>query len=412
MVTSGVGCGYGEGGPARDVAETGEQGASATTGAESIERVADGLPRGLAMVAARGALHIAYVTRDGSRDRVVYRRRAGASGPFSEETVAIASETTLEGTGLALDPAGEPHVAFFDRGRILVARRAAAGGWSAELVDGGVGALIHPKPRLAIGSDGVEQLVYSAFATGPDGRSRATVKHAARGAVGFASSVVDFGAPPPGWTVETTGNAALALDAANQPHVCYELSRSVPAVSSASDLFYAKREIGGWAGELAERGGRRGGSCSIALDGGGRPVISHLDWGTYDLHVTRREGSGWSTHVVDADGAVGRFSSLAFDRSGGAHVAYVDEMSGMLKRARSPDAAGGWTVDDVLPAQAFAGGDMVGAIDDAPTSAPGGPGGPGGPGAQGVAPTAHFLLTRISGGSGGRGELIYLRRSR
>ncbi|MBX3190239.1 MAG: hypothetical protein KF819_24785 [Labilithrix sp.] len=364
---------------------TAEQAASSRSAGRAAEKIRDGLPRGLAMQIAHGEIHAAFVARAGADDHVVYIHRPIAGGvPFAIEEVASAS--ALEGTGLAVDAEGEPHVAFFERGKIMLARRV-AGSWQSELVDADAGAsLLNPGPRVAVGSDGVEHVVYAAFALTPDGQSRGCVKYAARAGAGFAPEIVDPGEVyDPGWRVETTGGAALVLDDANVPHVCYAQSRSLPPVSSAADLKYARRGATGWTRELVEKGGRSGGSCSIALAASGAPSISHLDWGSYDLRFAVRGASGWSASVVDADGAVGRFSSLAFDASGAARVAYVDETSGMLKLASASGAS--WAIEDVLAARAFSGGDMVSALD--------------GDGAE------HFLLTRINAAGGG--ELVYVR---
>lgn len=385
---------------------------SSRAGHREVEIVTAGLPRGLAMrIDDHGTLHAAFVQNQGSRDRVVYATRPidpanGAPGAgFNLEEVTFGSPY-LEGTGIALDADGEPFIAFFDRGTIKLAHRAGprvgttSSSWQVETVEENVGAsLINPTPRVEIAHDGTLHVTYNAFATPPNepNTSRGCVKHAVRSPASappapsangsttapavtsaFTTEIVDCGEVyEPGWVAGSAGIASLALDANGAPHLCYGQSRSIPGIRSNDDLKYAQKPIGAakFVIETVAKGGHRGGSCSIAIDAQGRPSIADLDWATYDARFARKDGSAWTSSMIESNGSVGRFSNVMLG-GGGTHVSYIDEASGALRLASSTPGNAAWEIEDVSnDAHAFAGGDMVSALDS-----------------HGE---AHFLLTRI-----------------
>lgn len=196
---------------------------------------------------------------------------------------------------------------------------------------------------------------------------------------------------------EAKGFDAIALDASNSPHICY---------NSDGDLIYAHRTASGWifktiagkdglAGddtanvgasismaldsqgaahicyydcsqqklkyidqslhesliELVDDSGEDvGRKNSIALDSAGNVHIAYFDWSKRDLKYACKQGDVWSTEVVDSEGDVGDWPALAIDRDGLPHISYCDWTNKTLKyacRSSEAESEGKWTTETV-----------------------------------------------------------------
>jgi hypothetical protein len=110
----------------------------------------------------------------------------------------------------------------------------------------------------------------------------------------------------------------IALDGNDRPHLCYEQIGS----DGYGILGYAARSAGGtW-----NRGGpsfpkdNPGGWCSIAVDHGGQPHISH---GTgLSTWYSRLVGATWVNMMIDEYGVGPTFTSIALDANDAVRMSY------------------------------------------------------------------------------------------
>ncbi len=143
-------------------------------------------------------------------------------------------------------------------------------------------------------------------------------------------------------TVDTVGGyAALALDAAGQPHISYYDPTN-------GSLRYAHLNGAAWLTETVDDSGDVGKYTSIALDSSGRPHISYYDITNTGLKYASFGGTAWVIEQVDGAGDVGQYSSLALDSANRAHIAYYGgghlkytHFNGSAWQALTVDAAAG-----------------------------------------------------------------------
>jgi flagellar hook capping protein FlgD len=125
------------------------------------------------------------------------------------------------------------------------------------------------------------------------------------------------------WTVEEVDPAlvsdgrfaAIALDAAGDPHLSY--------LGSGSVLRYAHRTGGAWTAETVEMVGTCNGT-SIEVDGAGNPhIVYHR--GNSDLFHAWKSGGVWKFETVDGSANnVGAYCSLQLDGFGQLRASYFD----------------------------------------------------------------------------------------
>ncbi|MEW6381614.1 MAG: hypothetical protein AB1611_18710 [bacterium] len=198
---------------------------------------------------------------------------------------------------------------------------------------------------------------------------------------------------------KASGFAALALDAADNPHLCYyahgcliytrrkgiawitktiddshHVGTSISIVlgpeGSAHISFYdcqqkclkyvfireSKAGSGpepGSAGEpdpeiipeIIDDSADVGMVNSLSLDSAGNVHLAYYDWSHRDLKYACKRGSRWEIQVVDSFGDVGDWPALAVDQDGHPHLSYCDWTNRNLKYARHTGE--GWNLETV-----------------------------------------------------------------
>ncbi len=134
------------------------------------------------------------------------------------------------------------------------------------------------------------------------------------------------------WQTETVDSGgincqftSIALDSTDNPHISYYNPDS-------SELKYATKSSGSWNVQSVDNSGIVGLHSSLALDSSGRPHISHYDSRNHDLRYARWNGSAWETQVV-ADGGDGELTSIAIDADDNPRILFSDLTEKSLKIA-------------------------------------------------------------------------------
>ncbi|MCD6119966.1 PKD domain-containing protein [bacterium] len=130
-------------------------------------------------------------------------------------------------------------------------------------------------------------------------------------------------------SIDSVGNggvqsAAICIDPANRPHVCYGVSGDDPFTSG---LKYAYFNGSMWIYSTIEQ--VRFENADIALDSYGKPHISYC--GVDGIKYAHLEESEWV--IATIDGCAQGSSSIAIDSSDRAFISYVDYNSNSLKGA-------------------------------------------------------------------------------
>jgi hypothetical protein len=288
-------------------------------------------------------------------------------------TVDQDGEVGWAGNALALDPAGRPHIAYYDAGhaRPGYATRQAAGTWTSGLLSGELGGGIGAS--LAFDAQGRAHVSYYT--------SAAQMRYAHQEGATWQVETVGVDASPDPMDSRTS----LVLDASSgQPRIAF--TRNYPY-----DLYYASYSGASWSA-VAPTGSPKGLNPSLALDAAGQPHIAYLNNTRNELMYTYRvcppigrcswytetvaapfgylnppalafapgsaqpsiayydEANGdlvftgrvklpnngpivWFPTTVDSAGDVGAYPSLAFDAQGTPHITYYDATNGNLKHA-------------------------------------------------------------------------------
>ena len=261
-----------------------------------------------------------------------------------------------------LDAAGEPAVAYYEAGHgDLRFARQSGSQWQIETVDG---------DSAAAAGDGVGAAdvgLYASLACNPAGTcwisyydaTNGDLKAARRDPGGWVSETVDSGGGDgidgDGIDSDVGRYTALALDAGGRPWISYYDQTN-------GDLKLARRDAaGGWQMETVDSGaggvGDVGRHTAIALDGDGA-WISYYDATGGDLKTAHWQDSKWLIETVDSAGDVGADTSLALDASGAPHISYYDATHGDLKYAHRGD--GRWHTETVDAADTVGAAGIVG----------------------------------------------------
>ncbi|MGC8874155.1 MAG: ABC transporter permease subunit [Chloroflexia bacterium] len=270
-----------------------------------------------------GELHIAYY--DVAAGHLKY-----AHGQHSEWDIQVVDTGEWVGAyaSLALDGEGRPHIAYC---QLDVARQSCEGlryaasegaRWITETV--AAGSPLGAYASLALDRSGRPSIAYY------EATSR-TLQLASRSPSGWEVRTVDAGP-------EVGEYASLAIDPSGRPHIAYY-------DAGKGALKYAHLEGSRWVSETVDAGPEVGEYASLAIDPSGRPHIAYYDAGKGALKYAYLEGSGWVSETVDPGPGVGEYASIALDATGRPHIAYYDAANRALKYARFEGSA--WVVETV-----------------------------------------------------------------
>lgn len=261
-----------------------------------------------------GVLQISYTHQVSGELLYGYRDGSG----WQIETVDVYYS---DGTALALDASGVPHIGAISGSVLNYARRDDPETWQVETVDNS--ASVGMVPSLAI-----------------DGEDHAHMTYYGRGLLQYAHK--DAG----GWHFETIAwgdESSLALDGVGDPHVSYAVTRYNPDTGPYWEVIYARRDVAGWQFEVvaSDVAYNAPSPPSLAVDGAGSPHIGFRNQNDGELKYAYRESDVW--HIETADGSGGSEISLALDGNGFPHLSYV--RGGTLLHAYRD--VPGWTIETV-----------------------------------------------------------------
>lgn len=248
-----------------------------------------------------------------------------AATPFDHELVTASGLTGLS-SSLALDPQGNPHIAFaeFPAGGSPALRYASKAGdsWTVETIAttgpagyGQVSLAFDPlgNPWISYYDAGFRNLLYA-------NKTNETWQ---------TNYLIDYGA-------DVGSYNSLAIDRRGVPHVAYYDATN-------GDLKYASY-VNGWAVEVVHSAGNVGLYCSLTFDTENSPHISYQDASSGWLRYAYKGGGGWIFDVADGNPNVGRFTSIALDTQNRPHIAYYDDFNAIVKYASKTTA---WSTENV-----------------------------------------------------------------
>ena len=300
----------------------------------------DGFTRAQTSLAldAAGNPHIAFY--DVATQSLQYASKSGGSWTF--ETIDNAANVGLV-PSLALDGAGVPHVAYYDQTNFDLKYATKPGAtWLTETVD--AAGIVGGDPSLALDASGSPHVSYSSFTTGE-------LRYARKS--GGSWTIEPVFAVSPGSSLPNS----IAVDASGRPCISYW---SI----TTQDLLYSVKTGGVWSTETVDAVGNVGQDNSLALSGTGFPRISYYDATNRNLKFATKVGGSWTVEVVDAPGTVGRRTSLALDGSGNPRIVYLDLTNSSLKYA-SGESSGGFVSGTLLADCPSAGTPLAGVTIDA-----------------------------------------------
>ncbi len=275
-----------------------------------------------------------------------------AGPPCQWEVEEVAPVRVDAPTSLALDSAGEPHVAYYvvdgspraTQGWLGYARRV-GGQWQTTNVEGGPGQYgwVGLYPSLAL--DGLDRarIAYRDASSNVlklaswDGNAwlfRLVETYGARPSLALDAQEhahIAYAHQPNGtdpaelrlaqwdgavWQFEVlvadgdVQSLSLALDSAGWAHIAF-----YDASAGRRSLYYGVWDGAGWQADLVDSSsdGAVGPGCRLALDGLQRPHITYLHVSTQQQMHAMLQGASWQLTVVDPTGRPGGSSGLAFD---------------------------------------------------------------------------------------------------
>jgi hypothetical protein len=229
------------------------------------------------------------------------------------ETVDHPSNANVgDGSSIALDSAGRPHIAYRDSIHNLVkyARKKADGTWTIETVE--IAGFVSSSVSLALDSAGVPHIVYY---SGPGITNPAHLRHASRSCFVIWCS----------WDKETVRAGVFSPSSAGNTSATFD-SQGILNVSyfdhTAGQLKWAKKTGGAWS--IANVVATAGGAASLALDADNFPHLAVSDSRAGSVSYARVICvfillCGWNLSPVDTDTA----GTLRLDLSGQPHLSYA-----------------------------------------------------------------------------------------
>lgn len=256
---------------------------------------------GAVAVDGSGAPHLVTYLADA---RLRYATQSGST--WAVETVTRAGDAG-QYTSLALDSAGRPHIVHRDEDRRELKYMAWDGAaWQTRVVDTGGWVNALRNSDLALDSTGRPHIAYYYN----EDLFRAQIRYAVWDGAQWQTQIVASTDAPP----LILGGAALALDAADRPHIAYY---------TQDNHHYAVWDGAQWQVETIDTlDGYQLYPMSMALDGAGRPHVTYFDNANKDLRYAVKVNGSWQVQTVEGTGNVGAYPSLALDAAGHPRIAY------------------------------------------------------------------------------------------
>ncbi len=313
-------------------------------------------------VGSDGSLHACGFHYDafsegGNYLRYAYNPSPLGAGPWTVRT-ADPNPNTGAYASIALDPGGQPHIAYFEGGLDQNLKHAwfdpAFNAWRTERVDvsGNEGQFT----SIAVNEAGTVYIAYfdaSAgglkLATKPSGGSWSLALVDTAGTVGpYAAISTHDGLRIAyydlthrdlkfakwnggGWTitrVDSVGDVGryVSLAAGDEETFIayYDVTHGdLKVASSTNDV--------SWLVLTVDSAGDVGAGTSVAVDGHGRPHVLYYDKTNGDLLYAARYRGTWIFNTVATGGDVGRFSSIRMENRDLPNAVYYDETKGVLR---------------------------------------------------------------------------------
>jgi len=248
-----------------------------------------------------GNPHISFILLDEWILKYAFKEE----GSWRIETI----DTHVYGAFLALDSNKRPHVAYeFQYGDETTIRHAyrSEEGWVAEVVATLEGESRSVVCSISFDSEGEPHIVYG------DPISK-VVGYAFKSGGSWNNEIVDNETL---WTLGIGRFVSLALDASNNPHICYHYSLG---------LTYAVRTDGAWNIETVDNE-NTGIACSLAIDSNGNLHISYYSNDNFLAYASKKDGE-WTIRTIGSKSPDTLSTSLALDSEDTPHIVYTYYLS-------------------------------------------------------------------------------------
>ncbi|MCK4404211.1 MAG: T9SS type A sorting domain-containing protein, partial [candidate division Zixibacteria bacterium] len=227
------------------------------------------------------------------------------------------TESVYGVTSIALDGAGNPHIAFdkgYGTGEQLWHAWWDGSNWQQEGIDSqpDYSADVGEWNSIAFDTDGYPHIAYTYQTWAGD----CYLRHAYKDASGWHIQVADS------LIGDEFQYVSLALDNDNNPHISYY-------DCDVYDLKYAHWDGATWHTVRVDSTGGVGKHSSIALDSLDYPHIAYLDGTNYGVKYARWDGSNWQIETVESDVGYGFYTSLALDANDRPHISSGEYMGNL-----------------------------------------------------------------------------------
>jgi hypothetical protein len=252
---------------------------------------------------------------------------------------AVADSRSTHTTSLALDPEGNPGISYGDGdhdGKLMYAHL--NGGWTTETVASDSGhADIGTYSSLAIDSAGTPHISYN----NGKGNYDTLLEYATRNGTVWTSVTPD---------PKILGyDSSMVLDSSGLPHIAY-----LNGMDSGYIAYGYQDTPGKWSTRMVANTEGRGGDMaknagcilSLALDSEKNPHIAYFDKTRKELMYAFWDGKEWITEIVDQNGETGWHPSLAMYHDQPS-ISYYDISRGELRFATRDPATQKWVPSTV-----------------------------------------------------------------